>query len=178
MTLSESDFDFLTREADHQLSTAANEIIARLIASARSAHSAGVGREDVRSAVIAAMEEYAQHGVQALPFGQRVARKGIILNEAVSAILALQPPTIPVGNGSAQAKTDSPSDGNGWQGIDSAPRDGISVLVWDGKNLGQLSIYPQSEPEKGGWTHWRPLPPPPNGDETDSRLSDDDGRGS
>ena len=57
-----------------------------------------------------------------------------------------------------------------WMPIDSAPKDGTEVLVWDGAIRGVLI----AEHAHGAWivcdgegwerispTHWQPLPPPP-----------------
>ncbi len=97
-----------------------------------------------------------------------------------------------------------PSDGNDWQGIGSSPPPeqagyidvrSITTYRWlpykkDGqRQRGTKGRWQVMTSEYGGWQNtklpggdWRPnrpLPPPPNGDEKpDSRLSDDDGRGS
>ena len=60
---------------------------------------------------------------------------------------------------------------SGWRAIDSAPKDGTPVLVWDGNDC-MVSWYHTVSPEfLGEWytlaicaeepTHWMPLPSPP-----------------
>jgi hypothetical protein len=65
---------------------------------------------------------------------------------------------------------------NGWKPIETAPKDGTSILLSDGKWVGE-GYY--SEHSGGTWweagshwtdahdgqiypTHWQPLPPPPS----------------
>lgn len=60
-------------------------------------------------------------------------------------------------------------DDGGWRPIETAPEDGTSVLIWDGRRVSQ-SEYITSH-HFSGWmtcymgrpepTHWRPLPAPP-----------------
>lgn len=52
-----------------------------------------------------------------------------------------------------------------WKTIDSAPRDGTDVLVWDGDSV-SLSHWDEGwwvllEYTLDGVTHWMPLPAPP-----------------
>jgi len=71
----------------------------------------------------------------------------------------------------------SPSNSSGWQPIETAPRDGTEVILWDGafRMIGHWT-GDQKDPEcsPDGWvrdfctdpmhepTHWQPLPPPPS----------------
>ncbi len=89
-------------------------------------------------------------------------------------------------NDSSPSLPDSLSGGEGWRGIESAPRDGTKIDIWVPKR-GRLADRYWSKPgsiTEGGWghreirnrrsvgmiehevrpTHWMPLPPPPSGE--------------
>ncbi len=73
-----------------------------------------------------------------------------------------------------------------WQPIETAPLDGTSVLVWDGRSVSSARAFPNEWDNRGdecGWswcpsensfdssphgigepTHWMPLPEPPASD--------------
>jgi hypothetical protein len=61
-----------------------------------------------------------------------------------------------------------------WQTMESAPRDGTDVLIWDGHRV-QLASW-----DAGWWvlveytiegaTHWMPLPAPPLPGESNARI--------
>lgn len=66
-----------------------------------------------------------------------------------------------------------------WQLIETAPRDGTSILLWDGRSVFEGGWFDSWYGDESGacWmaanldeeygaavfpTHWQPLPPPPN----------------
>ncbi len=78
-----------------------------------------------------------------------------------------------------------PARSEGWQPIETAPKDGNSILLTDARVIGWTQVAAWEE-DHGGWqaddssaiwhkdmfTHWRPLPPPP-GTEPESGENDD-----
>ena len=64
------------------------------------------------------------------------------------------------------------AEAEAWQPIDTAPKSGTSILVYDGNGIFICSWYDDKwdvDHDVGGWeyqeginaTHWRPLPAPP-----------------
>lgn len=62
--------------------------------------------------------------------------------------------------------------GDGWETIDRAPRDGTTIMVWDTDGVtsahwctcqNNWSEVPHNNDERTDFTHWRPLPAPPVG---------------
>ena len=48
-----------------------------------------------------------------------------------------------------------------WKGIESAPRDGRDIIVWDGvhQRIWSTSVWREhAGPEMAGYTHWMALP--------------------
>ena len=53
-----------------------------------------------------------------------------------------------------------------WETIESAPRDGTSILLFHSSRVCGLDAWDSvREPpwKEQGWTHWAPLPPAPDG---------------
>jgi hypothetical protein len=66
------------------------------------------------------------------------------------------------------------SDNNGWRPISEAPKDGSSIIAWDGADIEKIHFYKRDKAwvvdlscdSEYGWTdvfptHWMPLPEPP-----------------